>query len=189
MAVRAVTVPLDGTTMLALPSSSSSSSSSSSLLPLLPLQSAAAAVVRDRVLRVPRGSLLHRFRKQPRRSGVVRASGTESESAGGSGMVDANMMILRKRIQSLRTQETFYDMPKEWMDWERNAYASYRADICLLLSMIESQLLIMRPSIALSIVSMSLAVLPVASLLFLTALGTQIWTLNCALLDLIPSSH
>ncbi len=82
MAIRAVTVPLDGTTMLALPSSSSSSSSSSSLLPLLPSQSAAAAVVRDRVLTVPRGSLLHRFRKQPRRSGVVRASGTESESAG-----------------------------------------------------------------------------------------------------------
>ncbi len=80
MAVRAVTVPLDGTTVLALPSSSSSSSSS--LLPLLPSQSAAAAVVRDRVLTVPRGSLLHRFRKQPRRSGVVRASGTESESAG-----------------------------------------------------------------------------------------------------------
>lgn len=77
MAVRAVTVPLDGTAMLALPSSSSSS-----LLPLLPSQSAAAAVVRDRVLRVPRGSLLHRLRKQPRRSGVVRASGTESESAG-----------------------------------------------------------------------------------------------------------
>ncbi len=110
-------------------------------------------------------------------------------SSGGSGMVDANMMILRKRIQSLRTQETFYDMPKEWMEWERSAYASYRADICLLLSTIESQLLIMRPSIALSVVSMSLAVLPVASLLFLTALGTQIWTLNCALLDLIPSSH
>ncbi len=82
MAVRALAVPLDGTTMLALPSSSSSSSSSPSLLPpLLPSQSA-AAVVRDRVLRVPRGSLLHRFRKQPRRSGVVRASGTESESAG-----------------------------------------------------------------------------------------------------------
>ncbi|CAK9874718.1 unnamed protein product [Sphagnum jensenii] len=187
MAVRAVAVPLDGTAMLALPSSSSSSS----LLPLLPSQCAAAAVVRDRVLRVPRGSLLHRLRNQPRRSGVVRASGTESESAGtgGSGMVDANMMILRKRIQSLRTQETFYDMPKEWMEWERNAYASYRADICLLLSTIESQLLIMRPSIALSVVSMSLAILPVASLLFLTALGTQIWTLNCALLDLIPSSH
>ncbi len=76
-----MTVPLDGTTVLALPSSSSSSSS---LLPLLPSQSAsaAAAAVRDRVLRVPRGSLLHRFRKQPRRSGVVRASGMESESAG-----------------------------------------------------------------------------------------------------------
>lgn len=120
----------------------------------------------------------------------MRASGmAESESAGGSGMVDDNMMILRKRIQSLRAQEKFSDMPAEWMEWERNAYASYRADICLLLSTIQSQLLTMRPGIALSIVSISLAIFPVASLLFLTALGTQIWTLNCAMLDLIPTSH
>jgi hypothetical protein len=75
------------------------------------------------------------------------------------------------------------------MEWERNAYASYRADICLLLSTIQSQLLTMRPGIALSIVSISLAIFPVASILFLTALGTQIWTLNCAMLDLIPTSH
>ncbi|KAH9534959.1 hypothetical protein CY35_17G029500 [Sphagnum magellanicum] len=107
----------------------------------------------------------------------------------GSGMVDDNMMILRKRIQSLRAQEKFYDMPAEWMEWERNAYASYRADIGLLLSTIQSQLLTMRPGIALSIVTISLAIFPVASLLFLTALGTQIWTLNCAMLDLIPTSH
>ncbi|KAH9534960.1 hypothetical protein CY35_17G029500 [Sphagnum magellanicum] len=168
MAVRAVIVP--SYPMLMLPS--------------LPLQS---ANVRQRAVRLPRASVGH-SRKQ--RSGMVCASGmAESESAGGSGMVDDNMMILRKRIQSLRAQEKFYDMPAEWMEWERNAYASYRADIGLLLSTIQSQLLTMRPGIALSIVTISLAIFPVASLLFLTALGTQIWTLNCAMLDLIPTSH
>jgi hypothetical protein len=112
-----------------------------------------------------------------------------SQCAGGSGIVDSNMMVLRKRIQSLQIQESNYELPAEWQEWERSAYAGYRADICLLLSTLQSQLLTLRPGTALTIFSVLMAVLPVASLLFLAAVGTQLWSLNCALLDLIPLQH
>jgi hypothetical protein len=104
-------------------------------------------------------------------------------------MVDSNMMVLRKRIQSIRVHEACYDTPADWAQWEKNAYAGYRADICLLLSAMQGQLLTMRPSTVLSILSVLMAVLPVMSLLFLSALGTQIWSLHCALLELGASLH
>ena len=111
------------------------------------------------------------------------------DCAGGSGLVDSNMMVLRKRIQSIRMHESCYDTPADWAEWERSAYAGYRADICLLLSTMQSQLLTMRPGTALSIVSVLMAVLPVMSILFLSALGTQLWSLHCALLELGAALH
>jgi len=113
----------------------------------------------------------------------------ESAGSGGSGLVDSNMMVLRKRIQSIRMHESCYDTPADWAEWERSAYAGYRADICLLLSTMQSQLLTMRPGTALSIVSVLMAVLPVMSILFLSALGTQLWSLHCALLELGAALH
>ena len=104
-------------------------------------------------------------------------------------MVDSNMMVLRKRIQSIRLQEGCYDTPAHWAEWERNAYPGYRADICLLLSIMQSQLITMRPATVVSIVSVVMAVLPVMSILFLSAVGTQLWSLHCALLDLGASLH
>ncbi|KAG0577513.1 hypothetical protein KC19_5G162100 [Ceratodon purpureus] len=127
-----------------------------------------------------------------RRAGVARASGTaepESAGTGGSGMVDSNMMVLRKRIQSIRVQESIYDIPADWAEWERNSYASYRADICLLLSTMQGQLLTMRPGTVVLFASVLMAVLPVMSIMFVSAVGTQLWSLHCALLELGASLH
>ena len=104
-------------------------------------------------------------------------------------MVDSNMMVLRKRIQSIRIQESIYDTPADWAEWERSAYSTYRADICLLLSTMQSQLLTLRPGTVLSILSVLMAVLPVMSILFLSAVGTQVWSLHCALLELGAALH
>jgi hypothetical protein len=109
-------------------------------------------------------------------------------AGGSSGMVDANMMVLRRRIQSLRIQEACYDTPAEWMEWERSAYPSYRADICLLLSNIQNQLITVRPGVAVSAVSILLTIIPVATVLFLSAVGTQLWELNSSLLDMIAAA-
>lgn len=127
-----------------------------------------------------------------RRAGIARASDMaepESAGAGGSNVVDSNMMVLRKRIQHIRIQESIYDTPADWSEWERNAYSSYRADVCLLLSTMQSQLLTMRPGMALSIVSILMAVLPVMSILFVSAVGTQLWSLHCSLLELGATLH
>lgn len=123
---------------------------------------------------------------------LVRASGSaepESAGTGGSGFDDSNMMVLRKRIQNIRIQESCFDTPAEWFEWERSVYPGYRADICFLLSTMQSQLLNIRPGTALSIVSVLMAVLPVMSILFLSAVGTQLWSLHCALLELGASLH
>jgi len=123
---------------------------------------------------------------------MVRASGMaepESAGTGGSGMVDSNMMVLRKRIQNIRIQETCFESPADWAEWERTAYPSYRADVCFMLSTMQSQLLTLRPGTVISIVSVLMAVVPVMSILFLSAVGTQLWSLHCALLELGASLH
>lgn len=104
-------------------------------------------------------------------------------------MVDSNMMVLRKRIQSIRVQESCFDSPADWAEWERSAYPSYRADICFMLSTMQSRLLTLRPGTVLSIVSVLMAIVPVMSILFLSAVGTQLWSLHCALLELGASLH
>lgn len=104
-------------------------------------------------------------------------------------MVDSNMMVLRQRMRSIRLQEGCDNTPTDWAEWERNAYAGYRADICLLLSAMQGQLLTMRPGTALLLVSVVMTVLPVMSILFVSALATQFWSLHLALLELGASLH
>jgi len=147
---------------------------------------------RSRSLELPFGGLRTPLKYRRHRACLVRASGMaepESAGTGGSGMVDSNMTVLRKRIQSIRIQESCFDTPTDWAEWERSAYPGYRADICYLLSTMQSQLLTLRPGTALSIVSVLMAVVPVMSILFLSAVGTQLWSLHCALLELGASLH
>ncbi|CAM6129923.1 unnamed protein product [Calypogeia fissa] len=103
--------------------------------------------------------------------------------------VDANMMVLRRRIEGMRMKETFMQVPDEWMDWEKSCYGTYRADVNILVASLQSTLLGMRPGLVLFIISFLLAATPVAFFLFLYALGSQLYTLNSAVLDfLAPGS-
>ncbi|XP_024378809.1 uncharacterized protein [Physcomitrium patens] len=138
------------------------------------------------------GDLKRPLKCRRQRVGIARASGTaepESAGTGGPSLVDSNMMVLRKRIQSIRTQEGINDIPTDWAEWERSAYPNYRADVYLLLSTMQSQLLTLRPGTVVGIASVLMAVLPVMSILFVSALGAQLWSLHLALLELGASLH
>ncbi|KAI5060443.1 hypothetical protein GOP47_0024863 [Adiantum capillus-veneris] len=86
---------------------------------------------------------------------------------GGSEIVDSNMSVLRKRIHRLQSLEAMEGAPEDWMDWEKSCYPSYRADVAYLMAGLQSQLLGIRPSVSLFILSVMLSAMPVASLLVL----------------------
>lgn len=102
--------------------------------------------------------------------------------------VDANMVTLRRRIEGVRVKESFMHTPEEWMEWERSCYNTYRADVNVLVATLQSHLLSMRPSVVLSIISLLFAIAPVAALLFFSALGGQLYSMNNALLDMLSST-
>ncbi|KAI3467009.1 hypothetical protein Pfo_023672 [Paulownia fortunei] len=45
-------------------------------------------------------------------------------------LVDENLIVLRKRIHEMKMTERNYEPPREWMDWEKQFYASYDSIIC-----------------------------------------------------------
>ncbi|KAL3687299.1 hypothetical protein R1sor_013608 [Riccia sorocarpa] len=132
--------------------------------------------------------------RRGRRAGVARAAGSADENLCPDSLpanfscVDANMVTLRRRIEGVRMKESFMHTPEEWMEWERSCYNTYRADINVLVATFQSQLLSLRPSVVLSIVSLLFAVAPVAAFLFFSALGGQLFSMNNVLLDLLATS-
>ncbi|BBN07519.1 hypothetical protein MPTK1_4g04240 [Marchantia polymorpha subsp. ruderalis] len=129
-----------------------------------------------------------------KRCGVARAAGTADENICPDSLpanfscVDANMVTLRRRIEGVRVKESFMHTPEEWMEWERSCYNTYRADVNVLVATLQSHLLSMRPSVVLSIISLLFAIAPVAALLFFSALGGQLYSMNNALLDMLSST-
>lgn len=112
---------------------------------------------------------------QARASGSSGAGGSESE------MVDSNMLVLRRRIHQLRLRERWTangeNHQDQWMEWEKSCFSSYRPDLSMMLDSLQTQLLDMRPSYLISLVSMLMAFLPAASILFLATLASQIASL------------
>lgn len=106
---------------------------------------------------------------------AVVAGGSESE------MVDSNMLVLRRRIHQLRLRERWTangeNHQDQWMEWEKSCFSSYRPDLSMMLDSLQTQLLDMRPSYLISLVSMLMAFLPAASILFLATLASQIASL------------
>ena len=62
-------------------------------------------------------------------------------------MVDANMILLRKRMFDLKMQETNYKSPEEYMEREKQLYPEYHANVlrameCLQYSLINTRLIV-----------------------------------------------
>lgn len=98
----------------------------------------------------------------------------KAESSGGSNQfwsegassVDAELIVLRKRMHELRLQERNYSPPQHWMKWEKDWSLTYASDVCEVMGLLQNKLMNTRPCIAMvSLVLISLSV--PASLLFL----------------------
>jgi hypothetical protein len=75
-------------------------------------------------------------------------------------VVDENMIILRKRIHEMRMEETNYEPPSHWMEWEKRYWANYGSDICEAIGFLQSLLMNARPSFALGVVALVMLSVP-----------------------------
>eukprot|EP01018_Ginkgo_biloba_P027241 Gb_20337 [translate_table: standard] len=109
--------------------------------------------------KVPTFSTQNR-KKNKMHPNVVKASSGDSEfGAGGPSIVDANMIVLRKRMNDLNMQERNYEPPEEWMEWEKKVYPAYHSTICHAIGLLQNYLMNTRPSFAIATLSlMSLSV-------------------------------
>ncbi|KAG6516272.1 uncharacterized protein LOC121973795 [Zingiber officinale] len=69
----------------------------------------------------------------------------------GGRLVDESMIVLRKRIHEMKMAETNYEPPADWMDWEKRYYATYHADVCEVMCLLQTVLMSTRPSWAIGI--------------------------------------
>nr|XP_009803715.1 PREDICTED: uncharacterized protein LOC104249044 [Nicotiana sylvestris]XP_016497327.1 PREDICTED: uncharacterized protein LOC107816153 [Nicotiana tabacum] len=69
-------------------------------------------------------------------------------------LVDENMIVLRKRIHEMKMIERNYEPPAEWTNWEKSLYANYDSNICEAMGFLQSELMDIRPSLALGMVAL-----------------------------------
>lgn len=79
------------------------------------------------------------------------------------GLVDESMIVLRKRVHEMKVIERNYEPPAEWMEWEKQYYASYDEVICNLVGCLQMQLLSTRPSFALGMLVLLLISVPAST--------------------------
>lgn len=95
---------------------------------------------------------------------AVKASGNQFGS-GDPSRVDAEMIVLRKRIQELRMQETNYLPPPQWMKWEKEWSVTYASDISQFMGWLQNMLYNTRPALAIAALALILVSVPTFVLL------------------------
>eukprot|EP00253_Pinus_taeda_P017967 PITA_17967 len=133
---------------------------------LLPLQTNFGRSFRE----ASRANSQIQYRIILKRTAVKAAKSSDNQfGSGGPSRVDAEMIVLRKRIQELRMQETNYLPPQHWMKWEKDWSVTYASDICEFVGWLQNMLINTRPVfaiVALALILLSLLVF-VSRLLFL----------------------
>eukprot|EP00253_Pinus_taeda_P028819 PITA_28819 len=133
---------------------------------LLPLQTNFGRSVRE----ASQANSQIQYRIILKRTAVKAAKSSDNQfGSGGPSRVDAEMIVLRKRIQELRMQETNYLPPQHWMKWEKDWSVTYASDICEFVGWLQNMLINTRPVfaiVALALILLSLLVF-VSRLLFL----------------------
>eukprot|EP01018_Ginkgo_biloba_P027243 Gb_20327 [translate_table: standard] len=127
---------------------------------LLPLHSQTANCI----------SPIHMGRRRRASSLAVKAcSGGHDFGSGGPNIVDANLILLRKRIYELKSQEKNDKFSEEWMEWEKRAYPTYRRKVFEGVGWLQCNLINTRPTVAIGMLSlMSLSVSASVFLVLLT---------------------
>ncbi|MQM17212.1 hypothetical protein Taro_050180 [Colocasia esculenta] len=103
-------------------------------------------------------ALVRRRKRSSSTSAVVPAASRRDDAGGaadsGGRLVDEDMIVLRKRLQEMRAAETNYEAPAHWAEWEKRYYASYGADVCHLVGLLQAFLMNTRPSVALGLLAL-----------------------------------
>lgn len=96
-------------------------------------------------------------------SSLRRSNSYGSQSEGR--VVDENMIVLRKRIHEMKMVERNFEPPKEWMEWEKQMYAQYDEYICMVLGVVQTQLMNSRPGVALGALALLTLSVPTSVIL------------------------
>eukprot|EP00253_Pinus_taeda_P006206 PITA_06206 len=116
-----------------------------------------------------------------KRSAVKAASSSDNQFGSGDlSRVDAEMIVLRKRMQELRMQETNYSPPQHWMKWEKEWSVTYNSDICEFVGWLQKMLINTRPFVAIAV----LALILLSLLVFVLLLLFQIFQVSAPLIAL-----
>ncbi|KAJ0989142.1 hypothetical protein J5N97_007498 [Dioscorea zingiberensis] len=83
------------------------------------------------------------------------------------GLVDENMIILRKRMHEMKMAERNYEPPENWMEWEKRYYTRYDSDVCTVVGLLQTFLLNNRPSVGVSVMLLFLLSVPASGALIL----------------------
>ncbi|KAK9091724.1 hypothetical protein Sjap_024901 [Stephania japonica] len=85
----------------------------------------------------------------------------------GGRLVDESMIVLRKRIREMKMVERNYKPPKDWMEWEKQCYTSYDSNVCYAMGLLQTQLMNMRPSLALGMAALVALSVPTSTFFIL----------------------
>ncbi|XVE72159.1 hypothetical protein DITRI_Ditri11bG0016500 [Diplodiscus trichospermus] len=77
--------------------------------------------------------------------------------------VDANMIVLRMRIKELKISENSVELPSNWMEWEKQCFPHYIADVREAMGLFQNFLMNIRPSFAATMVALVLLSLPIST--------------------------
>lgn len=121
-------------------------------------------------IEIARRSSRHIMLKKKRRvsNHFIRAAYSGSDRQFDSGnwsIVDANMIVLRKRISELKAQEENYELHADWMQWERNLYPSHQSNVLHSIGWLQFSLINARPSVGLAVVALTTLWLPASVVL------------------------
>ncbi|MFQ6619433.1 hypothetical protein Gotur_000338 [Gossypium turneri] len=106
--------------------------------------------------------------KYRRKSGtfiVASTGGTNNKSNGPDYVgkrVDENMIVLRMRIKDTKISEGF-ELPSEWMEWEKQYYLHYNEDVCEAMGVLQNLLVNLRPSFGIAMVVLVLLSFPIST--------------------------
>nr|XP_010916324.1 uncharacterized protein LOC105041168 [Elaeis guineensis] len=114
----------------------------------------------------PRGRTAPSLRRKGKAVRFAHKRDTYGSDFGG-GLVDENMIVLRKRIHEMKMAETNYEPPSDWMEWEKRYYTSYDSDVCEVLGLLQALLMNTRPSLAIGMMVLVMLSVPASAILIL----------------------
>ncbi|GAB2214594.1 hypothetical protein Droror1_Dr00018949 [Drosera rotundifolia] len=89
-------------------------------------------------------------------------------------LVDENMIVLRMRIREMRMVEEGEQARKNWMRWEKAWYGEYAALVCVVLGMVQSNIMNVRPSVGIGMAALVTLGVPTYAVIMLLQLLSSI---------------